>query len=336
MKTINLCQLGTILTTCLVLAACGSSSSSSDSSSGMGSLSLAIVDAPIHDAQAVTVNFIGAVVKPEEGPALEFNFCEDPDDPVMNPPIVQQGECTDSDPHVERIELLKQTAGASALLLDDVEVPAGKVNWVRLVLDEEAGEIVLSTGAFPLTVPSGNQTGLKLNQGFMVPEDDETKIYIDFDVRKSIVENPHPVTPRYKLKPTLRLVQGNYGAIVGEVDARLMDPTCLGGSIYIFAGAGTTPDDIDRNANDPVTSTLVKPDGMSNTGFSYHVDFLIPGDYTLAFVCADGISQDDGMTFDEPADDPDEDDDLSFTVADDTATVVDDGEVRVDIMLPPE
>ncbi len=330
MKTTNLCQLGTIMTACLLLAACGGGSNSSDSSSGTGSLSLAIVDAPIHDAQAVTVNFIGAVVKPAEGPALEFNFCKDPVNPDVDPPIVQEGECTDSDPHVERIDLLKQTAGASALLLDDVEVPAGKVNWVRLVLADEAGEIVLSTGTFPLTVPSGNQTGLKLNRGFMVPEDGEAKIYIDFDVRKSIVENPHPVMPRYKLKPTLRLVQGNYGAIVGEVDAALMDPTCLGGSIYIFAGAGTTPDDIERDENDPVTSTLVKPDGTSNTGFSYHVDFLIPGDYTLAFVCASGVSQDDGMTFDEPADDPDEDDDLSFTVAAETATVVDDGEQRID------
>ncbi|MCP4391399.1 MAG: DUF4382 domain-containing protein, partial [Gammaproteobacteria bacterium] len=183
---------------------------------------------------------------------------------------------------------------------------------------------------FPLTVPSGNQTGLKLNRGFMVPEDGEAKIYIDFDVRKSIVENPHPVMPRYKLKPTLRLVQDNFGAIVGEVDALLMDTTCLGGSIYIFSGADATPDDIDRDEGDPVTSTLVKPDAMSNTGFSYHVDFLIPGDYTLAFVCADGVSSDGGVTFDEPADDPDDDDDLSFTVAAETAAVVDDQEERID------
>ncbi|MCP4386758.1 MAG: DUF4382 domain-containing protein, partial [Gammaproteobacteria bacterium] len=150
MKTTNLCRMGAITAACLALAACGGGSS--DSSSGTGSLSLSIVDAPIHDAQAVRVNFIGAVVKPEEGPAIEFNFCEDPDDPAMNPPIVQEGECTESDPHVESIDLLKQTAGASALLLDDVEVPAGKVNWVRLMLDDEAGEIVLSTGTFPLTV----------------------------------------------------------------------------------------------------------------------------------------------------------------------------------------
>jgi hypothetical protein len=330
-KTTNICQLGTFMAACLALAACGGSSS--DSSSGTGSLSLSIVDAPIHDAQAVRVNFIGAVVKPEEEPAIEFNFCKDPLNPDADPPIVQEGECTDSDPHVETIDLLKQTAGASALLLDDVEVPAGKVNWVRLVLADEAGEIVLSTGTFPLTVPSGDQTGLKLNRGFMVPEDGEAKIYIDFDVRKSIVENPHPVMPRYKLKPTLRLVQDNFGSIVGEVDAALMDTTCLGGSVYIFAGADAEPDDIDRDEGDPITSTLVKLDAGSGT-YSYHVDFLIPGDYTLAFVCADGVSSDGGVTFDESADDPDLDDMLSFTVADETATVVKDGVEEIDIMLP--
>ncbi len=334
MKKRNLCELGAIMAICLVLAACGGSNNS-DSSSGTGSLSLSIIDAPIHDAQAVTVNFIGAVVKPEEGPALEFKFCKDPVNPNDDPPIVQEGECT-SVPHVERIDLLKQTAGASALLLDGVEVPAGKVNWVRLVLDDEAGEIVLSTGTHPLTVPSGNQNGLKLNRGFMVPEDGEAKVYIDFDVRKSIVEVHSSVPPSYKLKPTLRLVQDNYGAIVGEVDVDLMDSTCLGGSIYIFSGEGAPPDDIDRDEGDPVTSTPVKLDGLSDTGFSYHVDFLIPGDYTLAFVCAGGVLKDENIPdeFVEPADNPDQDDDLSFTVAAETATVVDDGEVRIDIMLP--
>ena len=175
----------------------------------------------------MTVNFLGAEVKPADGPALKFNFCKDPDNPDVDPPVVQDTECTDSDPHIESIDLLQQTGGASALLLDGVDLPAGKVNWVRLILAVEAGEIVLSTGAFPLTVPSGSQTGLKLNQGFEVPIDGEAKVFIDFDVRKSVVEVHSSVPPSYKLKPTLRMVE-DFGAIVGEVDATLMDPRCLG------------------------------------------------------------------------------------------------------------
>ena len=86
-KIRNPCELGAIVTTCLALSACGGSSI--DSSSGTGNLSLSITDAPIHAAQTVTVNFVGAVVKPEEGPALEFHFCKDPDstNPDVDPPI---------------------------------------------------------------------------------------------------------------------------------------------------------------------------------------------------------------------------------------------------------
>jgi hypothetical protein len=307
----SLWKLGAIVSACLMLAACGGGSDSSD---GTGKLSVSITDAPIHDAQHVYVDFLGAEVKPADGPALMFYFCENPVDPMTNPPVVQDTECIASVPYIKEIDLLEQTGGASALLLDGVEIPAGKVNWVRLVLADPAGEIVLSSGEeFPLTVPSGSQTGLKLNRGFVVPEDGEAKIYIDFDVRKSIVEVHSSVPPSYKLKPTLRMVE-DFGAIEGEVDASLME-SCLDGSIYVFSGAGTPPDDIDRDQGDPVSSTLVKFDIPTGI-FSYRADFLEPDDYTVAFVCAG-------------EDDPDEDDDLNFAVASETATVIDDKTVTI-------
>jgi hypothetical protein len=161
-------ELSAIASVCLMLASCGDG----DSDNGTGKLSVSITDAPIHEAQSVTVDFLGVEVKPADGPALKFYFCEDLVDPANNPPVVQDTECTDSAPHIESIDLLRQTGGASVLLLDGVDIPAGKVNWIRLVLADPAGEIVLSMGTFPLTVPSGSQTGLKINLGFEVPKDD--------------------------------------------------------------------------------------------------------------------------------------------------------------------
>lgn len=321
MDTHYLPRLGAIASACLLLAACGGSGSGSNDA---GKLSLSITDAPIYDAQTVKVNFTGVEVKPESGAALRFNFCEALVDPGVNPPIVQQGECTDSDPSVQTIDLLEQTGGASALLLDGVTVPAGRVNWVRLLLAADAGTIKLSTGSYPLTVPSGDQTGLKLNRGFIVPADGEARIYIDFDVRKSIVEMHSGMTTSYKLKPTLRLVE-DFGAIAGEVDPGLLPATCLGPSIYVFAGAGATPDDIERDPDDPLSSAMIKADITSTTGFSYRADFLAPGDYTVAFVCADG------GPLGEPEDDPDVNDTLSFIPPDGKpATVVDDQTTTVD------
>ena len=103
-------------------------------------------------------------------------------------------------------------------------------------------------------------------------------------------------------------------------------------SIKKSVGKLATPDDIDRDQGDPVSSTLVKidPASATGTGYSYHADFLEPGEYRVAFVCAGGVSPDGGTNFDEPADDPDQDDQLSFTLAAETAVVFDDQTVRID------
>ena len=146
------------------------------------------------------------------------------------------------------------------------------------------------------------------------------KIYIDFDVRKSIVF----ANDEYKLKPTLRLVE-DFGAITGEVSPTLLPTTCLGPSIYVFEGAATAPDDIERDAGDPVSSAMVVLDPGGTGIYSYRADFLAPGDYTVAFVCADG------GPLSEPEDDPDRDDLLSITPpAGEPATVVDDQTVEID------
>ena len=127
--------------------------------------------------------------------------------------------------------------------------------------------------------------------------------------------------PSYKLKPVLRIVT-EFGAIAGQVDGALLVAGCVNPSIYIYEGASKPADDIDGDKGDPLTTAPVVADGMSPTGYSYRVDFLDPGDYSLAFACAGGITQDGGMTFDEPADDPEQEDDLNFIPANDSATVV--------------
>ena len=91
--------------------------------------------------------------------------------------------------------------------------------------------------------------------------------------------------------------------------------------MYVFSGGDATPDDIDRDKGDPISTALVDEDLASSTGFSYRADFLPPGDYTVAFVCAD-------------ADDPDEDDALDFTLVPGAVPVVDNQTTEVDIQAP--
>ena len=150
-----------------------------------------------------------------------------------------------------------------------------------------------------LRVPSGSQSGLKLNTSFTVASGteeitvaDENSVYtIDFDLRKSIVDANGQ--PGYFLKPVLRLVQNiNTGNLSGTVALTLLEAeNCLdeGNVVYIFAGA-VTPDDYISTDND---DTDIDPPSVSMLSFdaetevySYEFSYLSAGTYTLALTCS--------------------------------------------------
>lgn len=289
----RLALLGVVLS----LAACGGG----NEGPRFGQLSLAITDAPVDDATAVVVEFTGVEVKPAGGEAISFDY----DEP-------------------RTIDLLALQGGGSEVILDDVTVPAGAYDWVRLKVNAVAdgtldSYITLNDGSqHELYVPSGSQSGLKLVSGFVVPAGGASDFTIDFDLRKSVVE-PMNASTEYVLKPALRIVDNaQVGKISGTVDnARIVDGCSP--AVYVFSGAGVTPDDVDGTAPDPVSSAAVKLD--TGTGqYTYTVAFLAPGSYTVAFTC------------DAAADDPETSDTLTFVAQD--ATVAHDQVTTVDFGAP--
>ena len=257
-----------------------------------GKLSLAITDAPVDGATAVVVQFTGVEVKPADGAARAFTF----DAP-------------------RQIDLLALTGTDSELLLDEVDVPAGRYNWVRLAVDADEDGVVdsyidLDDGSrHELEVPSGAETGLKLNSGFVVSAGGSASFTVDFDLRKSVHE-PMDAGDSFKLRPTLRIVDNaEVGAIAGTVDNTWVVDGCAP-AVYVFSGAGATPDDVDGTPADPVSSA--EPRLNAATGhYDYAVGFLSPGAYTVSFTC------------DAAADDPAVDDTLQFTGTQDAAVVAD-------------
>ena len=74
-------------------------------------------------------------------------------------------------------------------------MPAGDYEWIRLIVDNEQdvrdSYVVLTSGEeCELRVPSGAESGLKLNRGFTLPADGSVALTIDFDLRKSIHAPP--------------------------------------------------------------------------------------------------------------------------------------------------
>ena len=144
-----------------------------------------------------------------------------------------------------------------------------------------------------MKVPSGSQSGLKINQSFTVAAgtadlnvgDDDTYT-IDFDLRKSIVDPGGQ--PGYFLKPVLRLVQNIMtGSVAGKIDnAFLIDASCgvnAANAVYLYTGSSITADDI-GSTTEPVATSLVELDAGSGE-YRYELGYIEQGTYTIAFTC---------------------------------------------------
>jgi hypothetical protein len=271
----------------LGVAAC---SGGGGDSGGTGQLSLAVTDAPVDDASSVVVQFSGVAFKRAgSAPEVVRNLAPSP----------------------RQLDLLQYQGGRAALLLDGATLPAGEYDWVRLMVDNEPGVrdsyVVLRSGEeCELRVPSGSESGLKLNRGFTLPADGSVALTIDFDLRKSIHAPPGQrgsagaCTQGYLMRPTLRIVDdANVGAIAGHVDADLVTEECLP-KVYVFSGSGITPDDLEEAAGadaDPLVVASV-PVENGSTAYAYRAAFLPPGAYTAAFTCDDDdASADDTLIF---------------------------------------
>ena len=195
-------------------------------------------------------------------------------------------------------------------LLNDATVPSGQYQWARLsVLAEQGNDqdsyIILNNDSrFSLYVPSGDQSGLKINTPFFVEQDGSTFYTIDFDLHKSV--NDPQGFPDYRLRPTLRLMKNNQvGSISGTVDPELvMAGNCAntGGqddAVYVYSGFNIMPDDTDAIDPDPIVTANVKLDTMDGM-FKYTAGFIEQGDYTVAFTCqfsSDNPEVDDMIEF---------------------------------------
>jgi hypothetical protein len=279
-----------IMPVVIFFVACGGGGGGGDSG-GTGTMSLYLTDAPVDSAERVVVAFTGVELKPAGGSSIEYYFCDDgsPDGSVSETP------CTT--PFIRQIDLLALEGGGSELILDQVEVPAGRYEWLRLKVNAERGVIIDDSfiefeGPLQesLWIPSGYETGLKLVSGFVVPAGGHADFTVDFDLRKSVT-NPEGSYLDYILKPALRIIDNSQvGSIAGTVDAELTeDSSCTGGNaVYVYSGHDVTPIDVRGAVTDPLTTAIV------NGSYEYRAAFLPAGDYTVAFTCQ--ADQDDPVS----------------------------------------
>ncbi|MGA9033496.1 MAG: DUF4382 domain-containing protein [Sulfuricaulis sp.] len=285
-----------IFSTILAVSSCGGSGGGGSSGAGTGTLSLQITDGPVETADNVLIQFSGLEIQAADGKRTTLYYCQDPADATKT--VLSDTACT-TPPATKQLDLLALSGGQTDFLLDSFTLPSGHYSWIRLMVDTADpldSYIVVSGTPHELTIPSGMQTGMKLNRGFDVPAGGSADFTIDFDLRKSVHMTG---TGDYMLRPTLRMVDNIMaGSISGTVDALLVPGGCTP-AVYVFEGSGVTPDDIDGIAADPVSTASVKLD-ISDGIYKYKAAFLEAGSYSIAYICdaaADDPTVDNALTF---------------------------------------
>jgi hypothetical protein len=170
----------------------------------LGSLSMAITDAPAcgFDAVNVTVARVRVHQSASAG-ATDAGWSE-----IALAPA-------------KKINLLNLSNGVLEQL-GQTPLPVGHYTQIRLVLDPNTGDAlansVLPTGAIlekSLSTPSAIQSGIKLNANFDVAANTRTDLVLDFDACKSVVTRGNG---SYGLKPVVKVIPTVVNGIAGFVN----------------------------------------------------------------------------------------------------------------------
>jgi len=250
------------------LGACGGGSGAP----GSGSLSINMADTPVDNATAVVVDFTGIELHNTNGTMVNINF-----------------------PAAKQIDLLKLQNGVTGALTQGESVPAGSYDWMRLDVlanKDTQGQsyITLSTGAqYPLYIPSGAETGLKLVSPFTVAQGSTTQLIIDFNLRQSVTSTDGQ---NYMLVPALRLEnQLQVGTLAVNVDLAALTTQQLGsgtqvsqckGGLFLFSGATATPQN--GGGSGLIDFEPIPYDGTT-TQVSLSIPYVATGSYTVAATC---------------------------------------------------
>jgi hypothetical protein len=284
----------------VLLTACGSDSGgdSGDSGASVGSLSVGVTDLPATGDEIVCIHFTSITLHHSDGDLIQIPYdpstyydeldgCLDNIDPA-------DGDATNNAVAVSALQ-----GELSVQLMDTEVVKAGPYNWIRLDVDETLSYVVDSEGQKDLRCPScdGEQSGLKLNRGIVVPAGGEANFIIDIELAKSLNKEP---SGNYKLRPTLRLMDlAETGKIIGTVAesiisemlpvSGMLTETDTGCKVYVYEGHSVVLDD--NHATDNVLTSAKVLYNAGATSYEYVAAYLPtdseagPTPYTVGLTC---------------------------------------------------
>ncbi len=162
----------------------------------------------------------------------------------------------------QTFDLLELRNGAMVLFADH-QLDPGHYTQIRLKVGD-GSHVIVDSSQYDLEIPSGYQSGIKINHQFQIEEDVTYELLLDFDAQKSIIEKG---TGQYQLKPVIRAIaKATSGSISGIVNPE-------GIEAFAFANSDT----VAHTHSD--TSGYFKLIGLSEGSYSVEI---APDDTTYA------------------------------------------------------
>jgi hypothetical protein len=96
-------------------------------------------------------------------------------------------------------DLLKLQNGIDTSLVNTTQLATGKITQMRLILGTN-NTLMADSVMYNLTIPSGSESGIKLNGNLEVVANQTLVVKLDFDANASIVQSGST----YQLKPTIK------------------------------------------------------------------------------------------------------------------------------------
>jgi len=171
------------------MAASCSKDGNDDSTPGTSSLSVRMTDAPVN-YDAVFIDLQNVEITGSAGNATMLN---------VNPGIYN----------------LLDFANGMDTLIASGNLQAGKIEQVRLILGSN-NSVVVDSVSYPLSTPSAQQSGLKLQVHETFIAGVAYQLLLDFDAAQSIVVEGNGI---YQLKPVIRVIES---AISGSIKGRIL------------------------------------------------------------------------------------------------------------------
>lgn len=176
----------------------------------------------------------------------------------------------------QTFDLLQLRNGAMVLFADHPLDP-GHYTQIRLKITD-GSNVVVEGEPHDLDIPSGFQSGVKINHQFQIQEDVTYELLLDFDAEKSIIEKGNG---QYQMKPVIRAIaMVTSGSISGTVDPKSVEAFAL-----------VSPDTVAHTHSD--TSGYFKLIGLPEGSYSVQI---VADDVTYADTTFSDVAVTAGQT----------------------------------------